>query len=195
MGLHDKLALIFTSSAVVLDAVNNLAILLAFTILLNSIQPVLSGTLPRPSSTSSVIWPNPSITGHCQPMSRTHSIWSCSAETNAGVAVGSGWQSAVAYVNIGSYYLIGVPMGVLLGWLFNLGVLVRAASSTSLSSWVVAVVAFTLRSRRRTDDFCVRNLLQGIWAGMIGGTAVQTLILAIMTIRCDWEKEVSERAC
>ena len=44
MGLHDKLALIFTSSAVVLDAVNNLAILLAFTILLNSIQPVLSGT-------------------------------------------------------------------------------------------------------------------------------------------------------
>jgi hypothetical protein len=27
---------------------------------------------------------------------------------------------------------------------------------------------------------------------MIGGTAVQTLILAIITIRCDWEKEVSE---
>jgi hypothetical protein len=26
---------------------------------------------------------------------------------------------------------------------------------------------------------------------MIGGTAVQTLILAIMTVRCDWEKEVS----
>ena len=33
--------------------------------------------------------------------------------------------------------------------------------------------------------------MQGIWAGMIGGTAVQTLILAIMTVRCDWEKEVS----
>jgi multidrug resistance protein, MATE family len=25
---------------------------------------------------------------------------------------------------------------------------------------------------------------------MIGGTAVQTLVLAIMTVRCDWEKEV-----
>lgn len=51
MSLHDKFALIFTSSAVVLDAVNNLAILLAFTILLNSIQPVLSGThaTPRPA--------------------------------------------------------------------------------------------------------------------------------------------------
>ncbi|PWZ54129.1 Protein DETOXIFICATION 27 [Zea mays] len=113
MGLHDKYALIFTSSPVVLDAVDHLSVLLAFTILLNSIQPILSG-----------------------------------------VAVGSGWQSMVAYVNIGCYYLIGIPMGILLGWLFNLGVL-------------------------------------GIWAGMIGGTAVQTLVLAIMTVRCDWEKEVS----
>jgi hypothetical protein len=32
---------------------------------------------------------------------------------------------------------------------------------------------------------------QGIWAGMIfGGTAIQTVILAIITIRSDWEKEV-----
>ena len=32
---------------------------------------------------------------------------------------------------------------------------------------------------------------QGIWAGMIfGGTAVQTVVLAIITLRCDWEKEV-----
>lgn len=43
MGLHDKIALIFTTSQVVLDAVDRLAILLAFTILLNSIQPILSG--------------------------------------------------------------------------------------------------------------------------------------------------------
>jgi multidrug resistance protein, MATE family len=44
MAFHNKFALVFTSSAVVLDAVDNLAVLLAFTILLNSIQPVLSGT-------------------------------------------------------------------------------------------------------------------------------------------------------
>ncbi|CAO2184989.1 unnamed protein product [Urochloa humidicola] len=111
MGLHDKIALIFTTSAVVLDAVDKLSLLLAFTILLNSIQPILSG-----------------------------------------VAVGSGWQSTVAYVNIGCYYIIGIPMGVVLGWLFNLGVL-------------------------------------GIWAGMIGGTAVQTLILTVITVRCNWGEE------
>ncbi|URE17092.1 protein TRANSPARENT TESTA [Musa troglodytarum] len=31
---------------------------------------------------------------------------------------------------------------------------------------------------------------KGIWAGMIGGTGIQTLILAYLTIRCDWDKEV-----
>jgi len=43
IGLRDKIALIFTTSAVVLEAVDKLSLLLAFTILLNSIQPVLSG--------------------------------------------------------------------------------------------------------------------------------------------------------
>ncbi|KAI8536355.1 hypothetical protein RHMOL_Rhmol10G0250700 [Rhododendron molle] len=73
-----------------------------------------------------------------------------------GVAVGSGWQAYVAYINLGCYYLIGVPLGFLMGWVFDLGVM-------------------------------------GIWAGMIfGGTAVQTLILAIITIRCDWENEAKK---
>jgi len=51
----------------------------------------------------------------------------------SGVAVGSGWQSTVAYINIGCYYIIGIPMGVLLGWLFNLGVLVRNRNRISLA--------------------------------------------------------------
>ena len=40
----------------------------------------------------------------------------------SGVAVGSGWQALVAYVNIENYYLIGVPFGFLLGWGFHHGV-------------------------------------------------------------------------
>lgn len=41
-----------------------------------------------------------------------------------GVAVGSGWQAKAAFVNIGSYYLVGIPLGVLLGWLLSLGIIV-----------------------------------------------------------------------
>ncbi|KAF3339381.1 protein TRANSPARENT TESTA 12-like protein [Carex littledalei] len=114
LAFHDKIALLFTSSEVVLNAVEKLSVLLACTILLNSVQPVLSG-----------------------------------------VAVGSGWQSVVAYVNIGSYYLIGVPFEIFLGWTFHYGVL-------------------------------------GIWAGMIGGTFVQTIILAILTMRCNWTEEANK---
>nr|VDD34149.1 unnamed protein product [Brassica oleracea] len=111
--LHDQIGWIFSSSETVIKAVNDLSILLAFTILLNSVQPVLSG-----------------------------------------VAVGSGWQSSVAYINLGCYYFIGLPLGLVMGWIFKSGV-------------------------------------KGIWAGMIfGGTAIQTLILTCIVMRCDWEKEV-----
>lgn len=43
VAFNEKLALIFTSSSSVIQMVNELAFLLAFTILLNCIQPVLSG--------------------------------------------------------------------------------------------------------------------------------------------------------
>uniref|UniRef100_A0A7N0UN44 Protein DETOXIFICATION n=1 Tax=Kalanchoe fedtschenkoi TaxID=63787 RepID=A0A7N0UN44_KALFE len=115
MILHNKFALIFTTSQEILKAVDHMAYLLAITILLNSVQPVLSG-----------------------------------------VAVGSGWQSRVAYINLGCYYVVGLPLGMILGWVLDWGV-------------------------------------EGIWGGMIlGGTAVQTAILAIITIRCNWDAEAQK---
>ncbi|KAI8028321.1 Protein DETOXIFICATION 33 [Camellia lanceoleosa] len=39
-----------------------------------------------------------------------------------GVAVGAGWQFSVALINIGCYYVFGLPFGALLGYKFKLGV-------------------------------------------------------------------------
>ncbi|CAI9094791.1 OLC1v1030585C1 [Oldenlandia corymbosa var. corymbosa] len=112
MFFRERLAYIFTTSKDVAIAVGYLSPLLAFSILLNSVQPVLSG-----------------------------------------VAVGAGWQSSVAYVNVGCYYLIGVPIGVILGYVFNLQV-------------------------------------KGVWIGMLIGTLMQTIVLVVMTLRTDWNKQV-----
>ncbi|CAB4301899.1 unnamed protein product [Prunus armeniaca] len=40
-----------------------------------------------------------------------------------GVAIGGGWQALVAYINLGSYYIFGLPLGYLLGYTANLGVM------------------------------------------------------------------------
>ena len=41
-----------------------------------------------------------------------------------GVAVGAGWQVLIAFANIGCYYLVGIPIGVLFGFKFKFGALV-----------------------------------------------------------------------
>ncbi|XP_004309190.1 PREDICTED: protein TRANSPARENT TESTA 12-like [Fragaria vesca subsp. vesca] len=38
-----------------------------------------------------------------------------------GVAVGGGWQVMVAYINLGCYYLFGLPLAILLGFKAKLG--------------------------------------------------------------------------
>lgn len=40
----------------------------------------------------------------------------------SGVAIGAGWQAFVAYVNIGCYYVFGVPLGLILGYVLHFGV-------------------------------------------------------------------------
>ncbi|KAJ4978443.1 hypothetical protein NE237_009223 [Protea cynaroides] len=81
MAFQHKISYIFSNSVEVANAFSDLSVLLAFSLLLNSIQPVLSG-----------------------------------------VAVGAGWQSKVVYINIICYYFVGLPLGVLLDYVGNLGV-------------------------------------------------------------------------
>ncbi|KAL3627509.1 Protein DETOXIFICATION 40 [Castilleja foliolosa] len=125
---------IFTEGEAVANAVSELTPFLAVTLLLNGVQPVLSG-----------------------------------------VAVGCGWQAFVAYVNIGCYYVVGIPIGCLLGFTFNLGVKIW-----KIQIYSTGVCYFEAK-------LCLQG---GIWGGMIGGTAMQTLILLWVTFRTDWNKEV-----
>ncbi|XWS41056.1 hypothetical protein CRYUN_Cryun17cG0048000 [Craigia yunnanensis] len=78
---HVGLSKAFTSDSEVIEAVSDLTPLLAISVLLNGIQPILSG-----------------------------------------VATGSGWQAIVAYVNLATYYIIGLPIGCVLGFKTSLGI-------------------------------------------------------------------------
>ncbi|XP_031398005.1 protein DETOXIFICATION 40-like [Punica granatum] len=80
MGLRHVISYAFTGGETVANAVSELCPWLAVSLVLNGVQPVLSG-----------------------------------------VAVGCGWQKFVAYVNVGCYYIVGVPLGCLLGFKFNQG--------------------------------------------------------------------------
>ncbi|XP_073260135.1 protein DETOXIFICATION 24-like isoform X4 [Populus alba] len=75
----DEIAHLFTSNEEIAESVSRLHVLLAFSVLLNSIYPVLSG-----------------------------------------VAIGAGVQGSVAFLNLGSYYVIGVPIGLVLGYVAHL---------------------------------------------------------------------------
>lgn len=81
LAFGNKLAYLFTNDVEVATTVSDLSILLSFSVLLNSIYPVLSG-----------------------------------------VAVGAGLQGTVAIVNLVCFYVIGIPLGVLLGYVANLQV-------------------------------------------------------------------------
>ncbi|XP_058185288.1 protein DETOXIFICATION 3-like isoform X4 [Rhododendron vialii] len=78
---------------------------------------LLSGLLPNPELESSVL----SI---CLTTTSLHSLIPYSigaaARGNYGIARGSGWQHIGAYANFGAYYLVGIPLAIVLGFLQKL---------------------------------------------------------------------------
>ncbi|KAG5604735.1 hypothetical protein H5410_026227 [Solanum commersonii] len=59
---------------------------------------------------------------HLTPILATTIVIGCLQPTLSGVAIGAGWQAYVAYVNIACYYLFGIPIGLILGFFFDIGV-------------------------------------------------------------------------
>ncbi|KAF3445043.1 hypothetical protein FNV43_RR14736 [Rhamnella rubrinervis] len=130
--LRIQLSELFSDDPDVISAVTNLAPLLAISVLLNGVQPILSG-----------------------------------------VAIGSGWQAIVAYVNLTAYYLIGLPLGCVLGfktslraagiwWGMIIGVLLQTITLiilTARTNWNAEVVKAADRVNRSTNE-CV-DLVDG----------------------------------
>ncbi|BBG99803.1 hypothetical protein Prudu_009611 [Prunus dulcis] len=68
-----------------------------------------------------------------------------------GVAIGSGWQAIVAYVNLTCYYVIGLPIGCVLGFKTNMGVAVRYLVGDDYWSFLQTVTLIILTARTNWD--------------------------------------------
>ncbi|KAL0690102.1 hypothetical protein Bca4012_089780 [Brassica carinata] len=104
MSWRNVISYVFTDSPIVAEAVADLSPFLAITIVLNGIQPVLSG-----------------------------------------VAVGCGWQAFVAYVNIGCYYVVGIPIGFVLGFTYDMGakgIWTGMIGGTLMQTIILVIVTF-----------------------------------------------------
>ncbi|XP_014502934.1 protein DETOXIFICATION 41-like [Vigna radiata var. radiata] len=126
------LSKLFTSDSEVIEAVSHLTPLLAISVFLNGIQPILSG-----------------------------------------VAIGSGWQAVVAYVNLGSYYFVGLTVGCVLGfktslgvdgiwWGMILGVLIQTVTLivlTARTNWQAEVEKAVVRIKRSAENDTLDQLV------------------------------------
>ncbi|CAN6164065.1 unnamed protein product [Urochloa humidicola] len=73
----------------------------------------------------------------------------------SGVARGCGWQKIGACINLGAYYIVGIPSAYMLGFVFCLGGM-------------------------------------GLWMGINCGLLVQLLLLMIVTMCTNWDKEAAK---
>ncbi|VVA91008.1 unnamed protein product [Arabis nemorensis] len=61
------------------------------------------------------------------------------------VAVGCGWQAFVAYVNIGCYYIVGIPIGYVLGFTYDMGakgIWTGMIGGTLMQTIILVIVTF-----------------------------------------------------
>ncbi|XP_061363102.1 protein DETOXIFICATION 40-like, partial [Gastrolobium bilobum] len=118
LALRDVISYAFTAGEEVAAAVSDLSPLLALSLVLNGIQPVLSG-----------------------------------------VAVGCGWQTFVAYVNVGCYYGVGIPLGSVLGFYFKFGakgIWIGMLGGTTMQTVILMWVTFRTDWTKEVEEAAKR---------------------------------------
>ncbi|KAJ4837398.1 Protein DETOXIFICATION 34 [Turnera subulata] len=124
LATRNHFAVIFTSSDIMKKAVAKLAYLLGITMILNSVQPVISG-----------------------------------------VAVGGGWQALVAYINLFCYYVVGLPLGFLLGYKTSLqvqGIWIGMICGTSLQTMILIYIIYQTNWNKEVEQASER---MRVWGG------------------------------
>lgn len=129
---------LFSSDAEVVNSVSAIMPLLCCIALLDGIQGVLSGELIHPRvpilvttallrKLSWMWWTDvqdSSLFAVCLivPVVLVFMCWSfhCNIWLSTGVARGCGWQELGAFVNLGAFYGVGVPMSAVLAFIFHL---------------------------------------------------------------------------
>ncbi|KAL9427700.1 hypothetical protein AB3S75_029810 [Citrus x aurantiifolia] len=72
----------------------------------------------------------------------------------SGVAIGIGWQHIGAYINLGAFYLVGIP--------------------------VAYVLCFSVHLRTK-----------GLLLGLMSGSTIQAVALAVVTSLTNWQKQAT----
>ncbi|KAL2920735.1 Protein DETOXIFICATION 35 [Bienertia sinuspersici] len=111
---RDYFAVIFTDSKELQQAVSRLAWLLGITMVLNSVQPVISG-----------------------------------------VAVGGGWQGLVANINLACYYVFGIPLGYVFGYVLDFGVMGiwgGMIAGTTLQTLILLVILYRTNWTKEVEE-------------------------------------------
>nr|CAB3478407.1 unnamed protein product [Digitaria exilis] len=126
LAARKQMPRLFTGDGAVIKETAKLGYLLAATIFLNSIQPVLSG-----------------------------------------VAIGAGWQSLVAFVNIGCYYLVGLPLAAVFGFKLKLnatGIWVGVLIGTVLQTVILFVIL--IRTKWQKEAMLAEERIR-VWGGKV----------------------------
>ncbi|KAH7668918.1 multidrug resistance protein MATE family protein [Dioscorea alata] len=124
--LRDVYGIPFTNSPEVVHAVSDLALVFALSLLLNSVQPVLTG-----------------------------------------VAVGAGWQWLVAYINLGCYYMFGLPFGFLLAVYFELGVKgMWSGMLAGVGLQTLILIGITMSTNWKKEAFAAESRIK-LWGGFV----------------------------
>ncbi|KAG4388246.1 hypothetical protein GLYMA_09G134025v4 [Glycine max] len=70
-------------------------------------------------------------------------VLNSASQVMSGVAIGSRWQVMVGYINLACYYIVGLPIGIFLGFKLHLGVK-GLWGGTMCSSILQILVLFTI---------------------------------------------------